>query len=501
VTPERSPLRRAVTGLVLTVALFAAVIVQLTVVNRLPLPGSAGPDLVLLVVTAIAVVTGPAAGAVAGFAGGLALDVAPPATHMAGEYALVFCLAGYAAAWAVAAVAQLSAERDTLTSFAIMVVAAAAGEAGVAGIGLLLADPDVTPAAVTRVLPSAILYDLVLAPVVFWLAYRLTRVRAETAPALEFSYAQRLASAFRPASSGAAPHLGLAGTGADYNRPPPAGRVPRLRLSAAGPLTGPRRGITDSGGRAFPVAGARALKISFAGDLTGRAGAGKRTARTPGKNWLRTGSGSAALGAPGPGTSALRSPRPPVRRAPAHGWLSAAPGRRAGGPSGLSGPRSAADALAARSAPSGLSALAGGGTPLGRRGPSAGWLRAGRRASGPSSRGRTKLSPRRGWLGAGRRRTVIGSTVSTSNVIGSRGIGHGSALRRSAKRRRGAARGHAGGGYGSGRWLRHGRGYRPGGRPSAPRRSLSGARYPLSSGRGFRHRIGRAARMLGLVSR
>ena len=67
-------------------------------VNRLPLPGGAAPDLVLLLVTAIAVCTSPLTGALTGFAGGLALDVAPPAIHYAGEYALVFCLAGYGAA-------------------------------------------------------------------------------------------------------------------------------------------------------------------------------------------------------------------------------------------------------------------------------------------------------------------------------------------------------------------------------------------------------------------
>ena len=77
--------------------LLAAVVVQLTVVNRLPLPAAA-PDLVLLAVTAIAVCTSPLAGTLAGFAGGLALDVAPPASHYAGEYALIFCLAGYGAA-------------------------------------------------------------------------------------------------------------------------------------------------------------------------------------------------------------------------------------------------------------------------------------------------------------------------------------------------------------------------------------------------------------------
>ena len=96
-TPTVPVRRRALSVVTLAVALTAAVVVQVTVVNRLPLPGAAAPDLVLLLVTAIAVVTTPDVAAVTGFAGGLALDVAPPAAHYAGQNALVFCLAGYAA--------------------------------------------------------------------------------------------------------------------------------------------------------------------------------------------------------------------------------------------------------------------------------------------------------------------------------------------------------------------------------------------------------------------
>ena len=128
-TPEPSAARRALTGLALAVILLAAVIIQLTVVNRLPLPAAA-PDLVLLAVTAIAVCTSPLAGALAGFAGGLALDVAPPVTHYAGEYALIFCLAGYAAARAVRVIWGLTGERDPVTMFTVMAVAAVAGRSG-----------------------------------------------------------------------------------------------------------------------------------------------------------------------------------------------------------------------------------------------------------------------------------------------------------------------------------------------------------------------------------
>ena len=72
-----------------------ALMLQLSVLDVLPLPGGIAPDLVLLVVVAIALTSGPLFGLVTGFAAGLALDLAPPASHAIGAYALVFCLIGY----------------------------------------------------------------------------------------------------------------------------------------------------------------------------------------------------------------------------------------------------------------------------------------------------------------------------------------------------------------------------------------------------------------------
>jgi rod shape-determining protein MreD len=452
VTPGPSFARKAITAAVLTVALFAAVVIQLTVVNRLPLPGAAAPDLVLLLVTAIAVTTSPLSGAVTGFAGGLALDVAPPAAHYAGEYALVFCLAGYAAARISSAIVNMNGgERDPIAVFTVMATAAAAGEAGKAALGMLLSDPDVTGAVVARVLPAAILYDLLLAPLAFWLVSRVTRAAAWNtapgrAPALEFSSGQRLASVFRQASAGAVPGLRLAGTGETYRKQSPARRVPRLRLAGTGEtyrkqsparrdpklrLSGARSGSSlrttaaFSGSTPFPLTAGRTPKLSFAGDLRTRTVG--RAARTPGKNWLR-----------GAASSAIPEAKRPAR-GPARGWLRPSAGAFAGARSvgAASGPsrgfmgaarsavspiaarpaRSPAEALAARSAPSGLSALSGPGTPLaGRRSPHAGWLRSSRTAASASSGQR--LSPRSGWLGSARRpRTVIGSGVGTGRRI------------------------------------------------------------------------------------
>jgi rod shape-determining protein MreD len=486
VTQEVSVARKALTAIILAVALFAAVVVQLTVVNRLPLPGATAPDLVLLLVAAIAVATGPATGAIAGFAGGLALDIAPPAAHYAGEYALVFCLVGYAAARVVQAVWDTTGEHDPITTFTVMAVAVAAGEAGKAAIGMLLSNPNVTTAAVRSVLPGAILYDLLLSPLVYWLVTRVTRgavgwrATAERAPAPEFGSLQP-ASVFRQASAGAAPKLRLAGTGESYGSPSLPRRVPKLRLAGTGESHGspslPRRvpklrlsgarsaaslrtTAAGSPGAPLSLAGGRTPRLNFAGDRASPAARAARPApRTPGKNWLRS-----------PGVPAAKR----AVHSPSKGWLSGAgaagaagghasrrtgarPRRFANGTGGTayaaSSPvtarpaRSAGEALAARSAPSGLSALSGSGTPLARRrSPSRGWLRGSGSAAPTFSRQRR--SPRSGWLGrAGRPRTVIGSRVR----------GRGGTFRRGAFRPGRTARGNWYTSSPSGAWLRRGR--------------------------------------------
>jgi len=77
------------------VVVAVTVVFQLTIVARIAFPGGAGPDLVLLVVAALALAGGPMAGVLTGFLAGLALDVAPPGSHFVGQNALVFCLVGY----------------------------------------------------------------------------------------------------------------------------------------------------------------------------------------------------------------------------------------------------------------------------------------------------------------------------------------------------------------------------------------------------------------------
>lgn len=85
-------------GSVLTGALLlvVAVVVQVTVLTRLGLPGATA-NLVLVTAAAIGCALGSTVGTVAGFAGGLLLDLTPPADHAAGQWALVLTVAGYLA--------------------------------------------------------------------------------------------------------------------------------------------------------------------------------------------------------------------------------------------------------------------------------------------------------------------------------------------------------------------------------------------------------------------
>ena len=154
-------MRRAVLTAVLLVV---ALVLQLTVVNRLPLPGAGGPDLVLLVVVALGLSGGPATGAVTGFCAGICLDLAPPGSYLIGEYALVFCVIGYLCGRLSGAV-----NRSAVLTIVAAMGAAATGEALYAAIGLAVSDPQVTWDSVQRVLPASVIYDVVLTPVAAYL--------------------------------------------------------------------------------------------------------------------------------------------------------------------------------------------------------------------------------------------------------------------------------------------------------------------------------------------
>jgi len=157
-----------VRALVSVVVVAFTVVLQLTIVDRIAFPGGAGPNLVLLVVAALALAGGPMAGVLTGFLAGLALDIAPPGSHFVGQNALVFCLVGYFCG--LLAETQDDAEQGHSALFEIVVTAGGAivGEVLLALLGVMLSDPRVTWPAIKHVLPAAVAYDVLLCPFVLY---------------------------------------------------------------------------------------------------------------------------------------------------------------------------------------------------------------------------------------------------------------------------------------------------------------------------------------------
>jgi rod shape-determining protein MreD len=165
--------RAAQVTLVVVLALLA-VLVDTVVFAPLGLPG-APPNVLLLVVAALALVLGPAAGAFVGFFAGLAADVLPPSDHLIGRYALVLCLAGYL-------VGLLREEVRDSVLLALVSVAVAAGIATVLYVllGGMLGDDRVSPRLFVTSVPWSIAYDVLLAPfVVPWIMSLARRVRPQ----------------------------------------------------------------------------------------------------------------------------------------------------------------------------------------------------------------------------------------------------------------------------------------------------------------------------------
>ncbi|MEU1280515.1 rod shape-determining protein MreD [Streptomyces sp. NPDC005805] len=156
-----------------TTLVVVALVVQVTVLARLQLPGAV-PDLLLLTVLGLAMVYGHVAGAFIGFGAGLLADIAPPADHAAGRYALVLCVIGYLAGLVRPEGGQ---QIRSATAPMLVVVAAAVGSTLLyAGVGALVGDTAARHVGLGSLLFTAAVYDLLLAPftvpLIMWLARR-----------------------------------------------------------------------------------------------------------------------------------------------------------------------------------------------------------------------------------------------------------------------------------------------------------------------------------------
>ncbi|MFE9681657.1 rod shape-determining protein MreD [Streptomyces sp. NPDC006285] len=160
-----------------TTLVIVALVIQVSVLARLHLPGAV-PDLLLLTVLGLALVYGHVGGALVGFGAGLLADLAPPADHAAGRYALVLCVIGYLAGLAKPDNGQLKSATGPM---AVVVAAAIGSTLLYAGVGALVGDTAARHVGLSNLLFTAALYDLLLAPFVVPGIMALAR-RAENDP-------------------------------------------------------------------------------------------------------------------------------------------------------------------------------------------------------------------------------------------------------------------------------------------------------------------------------
>jgi rod shape-determining protein MreD len=155
-----SAARIALTGALITLA----VVLQVSVFDSFAWHGIV-PDLALLVVVGAALVRGGEFGMITGFAAGLVLDLAPPADHLAGRWALALLVVGYLAG----RVRQDARPGTTPTATTVMVTVAACSFVGssiFALTGIVLRDPAVDVGQVLQAIAISLLWDLLLAPLV-----------------------------------------------------------------------------------------------------------------------------------------------------------------------------------------------------------------------------------------------------------------------------------------------------------------------------------------------
>ncbi|MFC7493794.1 MULTISPECIES: rod shape-determining protein MreD [unclassified Nocardioides] len=119
------------------------------------------PNLVLLVVVGAALTRGPQFAAVLGFAAGLAIDLAPPADHVAGRWALALVVVGY-----VAGRVRRDARPTPGTVLATVAASSFIGTSVFALSGLVLQDPAMGIPELLEVVLVGVLFDVLLTPLV-----------------------------------------------------------------------------------------------------------------------------------------------------------------------------------------------------------------------------------------------------------------------------------------------------------------------------------------------
>jgi rod shape-determining protein MreD len=151
---------RSVRVAVAAALVVAALVLQVAVFPHLAWDGIV-PNFCLLVVVAAALVRGPSFAATLGFFAGLLLDLAPPADHVAGRWALALVVVGY-----VGGLMRQDTRPSASTVVATVAASSFIGTSVYALTGIVLGDNVAGPGDLVRVIVVALLWDVLLTPVV-----------------------------------------------------------------------------------------------------------------------------------------------------------------------------------------------------------------------------------------------------------------------------------------------------------------------------------------------
>ena len=153
-------------GLVALAAVVVALVLQVTVFPHVAWQGIV-PNLVLLVVVAAALTRGPQFATVLGFVAGVSLDLAPPADHVAGRWALALVLVGYVAGRVHQEQRFHQGQKATATTVvATVAVSSFVGTSVFALTGMLLGETAFGVTSLLQVILVAVVWDVLLTPFV-----------------------------------------------------------------------------------------------------------------------------------------------------------------------------------------------------------------------------------------------------------------------------------------------------------------------------------------------
>jgi rod shape-determining protein MreD len=141
-------------------AVLLALVVQVSLFPHLAWHGIV-PNLCLLVVVAAALTVEAPFALVLGFTAGLVLDLAPPADHVAGRWALALTVAAF-----LAARVRQDVRPSALAVVGTVAAASFAATSIFALSGILLDDPAMSVAGLLEVVLVALVWDVLLTPFV-----------------------------------------------------------------------------------------------------------------------------------------------------------------------------------------------------------------------------------------------------------------------------------------------------------------------------------------------